>query len=86
MHSLTDNFKALASQRRLIVLRTLNGADKDVTEVAKLLGVKHNTASYHLRKLQREGYIQSVRRGRHTYYTLAPQLAASKLYAQIQKN
>jgi len=83
MQKFVTNFKALGSHRRLVILCFLRDESKNVNDVANFLKVTHSTASYHMKKLQREGYIVEQRQGKFTYYSVSPQLKPSRLYRQL---
>ena len=67
-------FKALADRHRIRILRLLARAD-DAVCVCKLepaLGLAQPTVSYHLKLLVNAGLLERERRGRFSYYRLAP--------------
>ena len=67
-------FKALADRHRVQILNLLAGAD-DAVCVCKLmpaLGLAQPTVSYHLKLLVDAGLLERERRGRFSYYRLAP--------------
>src|SRR3990172_11937560 len=67
-------FKALADRHRVRILNLLAGAD-DAVCVCKLepaLGLAQPTVSYHLKLLVEAGLLERERRGRFSYYRIAP--------------
>jgi len=67
-------FKAIADRHRVQILNLLAGADEAVC-VCKLmpaLGLAQPTVSYHLKLLIDAGLLERERRGRFSYYRLAP--------------
>lgn len=65
---------ALAQESRLQVFRLLVEAGKEglpAGEIARALGIPHNTMSSHLGILQRAGLIRSQRHGRSIIYAVA---------------
>jgi len=68
--------KALAHPVRLRMVQLLLHGRYTVGELAADCGVPDNTASEHLRLLQRCGFFTSEREGRRVYYVVAePHLA-----------
>lgn len=68
-------FSALAQPMRLNVFRALVAREPEgapAGEVARLLGVPHNTLSTHLAVLTRAGLARSERRGRSIVYRADP--------------
>ena len=55
-----DVFKALASDTRLTILKTLDERQKTVTELSKQLELNKSTLLEHLEKLETAGLVQRV--------------------------
>lgn len=83
MIQLIQNYKALGSDRRVLILRYLHSDPKTVQEIAKMLSVTSPAASFHLRKLYREGYVRIRRRGKNSYYFIPQHLLSSRWYARF---
>jgi len=65
--------RAVASPVRLRILSMLTASAMSATEVSRALGIKHASASYHLRQLEQAGLVEtsevrSVRGGRERRY------------------
>ncbi|MDD5341992.1 MAG: winged helix-turn-helix domain-containing protein [Patescibacteria group bacterium] len=83
MKKLISTFKALGSDRRLAILQLLNSGQCPVGELSRKLGIANSTASYHLRKLYREGYIEAQRRKNETWYSVPKRIRQLRLFRQI---
>ena len=69
------SLSALAQGTRLEVFRLLCCAGEEgiaAGEIARRVGIPHNTLSTHLAILQNAGLIQSERKGRQVTYSLVP--------------
>ena len=69
----TSCLAALAQESRLRVFRLLIEAGEEgrpAGEIARSLGIPHNTMSSHLGILQQAGLVQSVRQGRSVIYAV----------------
>jgi len=67
-----DSFKALASETRLDILRTLDGKKMSLKEITKATNLHKMTLYEHLSKLVTAGFIKRVEREGHkwVYYKL----------------
>ena len=66
--SLTMSLKALADEKRLIILRLLLNTDLCVGALAKHLGISKPAVSQHLRILRKAGFVKGEKRGYWTHY------------------
>lgn len=69
----TTSLSALAQESRLQVFRILVEAGEEglpAGEIARAVGVPHNTMSSHLGILQQAGLVQSQRQGRSVIYAV----------------
>lgn len=62
---------AMANEKRLLILCQLVGAERSVSELAELLGVRQSTISQHLAVLKREGFVESRRDAQQQFYSLS---------------
>ncbi len=62
--------KALAHPSRLLIVEALNGQEKCVAELTKLVGADVSTVSKHLAMLKEVGILVHEKRGTHVYYSL----------------
>jgi ArsR family transcriptional regulator, virulence genes transcriptional regulator len=68
--------KALSDPKRLRIIRELRYAERTVTELMDILGLKQSNTSQHLGVLRRIGVISSRREGNTIFYRLAnPRIA-----------
>ena len=67
-----DSFKALASETRLDILRTLDGKKLSLKEITKATNLHKMTLYEHLSKLVSAGFIKRIEREGHkwVYYKL----------------
>ena len=63
---------ALAAPERLKILRFLRDGERNVGQIAAMLGVEPVNASHHLSVLKHAGMIRGDKRGRFIYYSLVP--------------
>lgn len=69
--SVVDLFKALASKKRLDILRILFDSPKCVHEICELVEISQPLASQHLRVLKQAKIIAVESRGRENIYSVA---------------
>lgn len=69
--SVVDLFKALASKKRLEILRLLFTGPKCVHEICELVEISQPLASQHLRVLKQAKIIAVEARGRENLYSVA---------------
>jgi DNA-binding transcriptional ArsR family regulator len=65
---------ALAAPERLRILCLLRERPRNVTEMAKMLGMTLVNASHHIAVLRQAGFLRGKKSGRFVYYALAPGL------------
>ena len=63
--------KALAHEGRLMILCHLNGGERSVGELEKLLSQRQAAVSQQLARLRAEGLVKHRRDGKTIYYSLA---------------
>lgn len=68
--------KALAHEGRLLILCSLVGGEKSVTELEQLLGARQAAVSQQLARLRLEGLVNCRREGKAIYYSLGDPRAA----------
>jgi DNA-binding transcriptional ArsR family regulator len=66
-------FQALSEPMRLKVLNALRGGDRNVGELADLLGCTTANISKHLSLLAKGGFVERQTRGNSAYYRIADQ-------------
>lgn len=62
--------KAMANERRLMVLFHLAEGEKSVGELEKLVGLSQSALSQHLARLRRDSVVQTRRSAQTIYYSL----------------
>ncbi len=65
-----DWLAAIADPNRLSVVRILAGGSKNVTEMAKTLGIEIVNLSHHLNVMRQAGVVANERKGRFIIYSL----------------
>jgi len=67
-----ESFKALASETRLDILKTLDGKNMNLTEITKKTNLSKMTLHEHLNKLHTAGFVKRIERSGHkwVYYKL----------------
>jgi len=63
--------RALANQRRLMVLCQLAGGEKSVGQLAAPVGVSQSALSQHLAVLRQDGVVATRREGQTIWYRIA---------------
>ncbi|MFH0853076.1 MAG: winged helix-turn-helix domain-containing protein [bacterium] len=86
MKKLVNNLKALGSDRRLSIIKYLNNKPRNLSEIAIYLKVCISTASFHISKLVKEGYVNPERNGKYTYFLVDKQLKKSKFIKHVIKS
>ena len=62
--------KALANERRLMIVCALHGKERSVGELEKLIGLSQSALSQHLARLRRDGLVFTRRAAQTIYYSL----------------
>lgn len=62
--------QALATPSRLLILATLEGGPRTVSELVEAVGMEQSAVSHQLRHLRDVGLVVGERRGRHILYRL----------------
>lgn len=78
----SELMKALASEKRLMILCRLAEGEKPVGALAKLLQMRQAALSQHLALLRKDGLVAARRDGQTVYYSLASP-AARKIIAVL---
>lgn len=68
--------KALANERRLMILCALGAGERSVGELAACVGLGQSALSQHLAKLREDGLVVTRRRAQTIFYSLASREAA----------
>lgn len=63
--------KAMANERRLMILCHLNEGEHSVGELEKLLGISQSALSQHLARLRHDGLVTPRRSAQNIYYSLS---------------
>ena len=63
--------RAMANERRLLILFYLLDSEKSVGELQKLLGISQSALSQHLARLRAENLVTTRREAQNIYYTVA---------------
>lgn len=72
--------KALANERRLMILCHLSESERSVGELERLVGLSQSALSQHLARLREDGLVKTRRAAQTIYYSLdgeaAPRIIA----------
>jgi DNA-binding transcriptional ArsR family regulator len=63
-------FRAFSDTSRVRIMSALVGKEKNVTELAKLVGVTESAISHHMRGLRQLRIVRARRDGREVYYSI----------------
>lgn len=63
--------KAMANERRLLVLCHLAHGEKSVSELERLVGLSQSALSQHLARLRRDGLVATRRAAQTIFYSLS---------------
>jgi DNA-binding transcriptional ArsR family regulator len=63
-------FRAFSDTSRVRILSALVGDEKNVTELAKLVGVTESAISHHMRGLRQLHIVQARRDGKEVFYSI----------------
>ena len=63
-------FRVFSDTSRVRIVSALVGQEKNVTELAKLVGVTESAISHHMRGLRQLHIVQARRDGREVYYSI----------------
>ncbi|MGZ8363491.1 MAG: ArsR/SmtB family transcription factor [Caulobacteraceae bacterium] len=68
--------RALANERRLMILCQLAGGERQVAELVPVVGLSQSALSQHLAVLRDEGVLAARRQGQAVWYRIADPAAA----------
>lgn len=71
MEALSEHFRALGDPTRLRLLRLLEKAPLNVSEMVSIVGVAQSSVSHHLAKLRHLNLIREERQASYSFYSLA---------------
>ena len=63
-------FRAFSDTSRVRIMSALVGEEKNVTELAKLVGVTESAISHHMRGLRQLHIVRARRDGKEVYYSI----------------
>lgn len=66
----TGLLKALANEKRLLIVCTLSAGEKNVGELEEVIGLSQSALSQHLARLRRDGIVATRREAQTIYYSL----------------
>ncbi|GAB5389012.1 MAG: metalloregulator ArsR/SmtB family transcription factor [Alphaproteobacteria bacterium] len=67
--------KAMANERRLLILSYLTGGELSVSQLEAMLDLSQSALSQHLARLRRDGLVQTRREAQTIYYSLSCEYA-----------
>ncbi len=62
--------KALANEKRLLIVCILAAGEKNVGELEEVIGLSQSALSQHLARLRRDGVVETRREAQTIYYSL----------------
>ena len=62
--------KALANEKRLMIVCLLSKGEKNVGELEQVIGLSQSALSQHLARLRRDGVVETRREAQTIYYTI----------------
>lgn len=71
MYDLADFFKIFGESTRLRILMMLTIGERNVGDIADMLGMSHSAISHQLRVLKQARLVKSRREGKENHYSLA---------------
>ena len=80
LNRLSEYYKALSDEKRLLIVRLLGFREMCVCELTGALGVSQPNLSHHIRKLEQAGLVKSERRGKWVFYSLVDTGVLSRLF------
>jgi DNA-binding transcriptional ArsR family regulator len=70
-HAASALLKAMANERRLLILCYLAEAERSVGELEELIGISQSALSQHLARLRQDELVDARRSAQNIYYSLA---------------
>jgi len=67
---LAEFMSALSHPKRIRIIEELQGDEKDVSSLIKILDISQTAVSQHLSTMKKHGVLVSRREGHHVYYSL----------------
>lgn len=71
LYDLADLFKVFGDTTRIKILYALIDGDKNVSEIAELIGATQSAVSHQLRQLKQARLVRFTRQGKNVTYSLA---------------
>ncbi len=62
--------KALANEKRLLIVCILSQGEKNVGELEQIVGLSQSALSQHLARLRRDGVVETRREAQTIFYTI----------------
>jgi ArsR family transcriptional regulator, lead/cadmium/zinc/bismuth-responsive transcriptional repressor len=63
-------FRAFSDTSRVRIMSALVGTERNVTELAKLVGITESAISHHMRGLRQLHIVRARREGKEVYYSI----------------
>lgn len=71
--------KALANEKRLMIVSILSNGEKNVGELEEFVGLSQSALSQHLARLRRDNVVETRREAQTIYYSIKDQSAIQLL-------
>lgn len=72
--------KALANEKRLMIVCTLSQGEKNVGELEEVVGLSQSALSQHLARLRRDGIVDTRREAQTIYYSIKDKSVTALLH------
>ena len=72
----TEILKAMADERRLLIIRELLSREATVTELSQAIGIQLYNVSRHLKILEKSGLLEKKQKGINKIYRITDSIAA----------
>lgn len=86
MDQLEKVIKGFSDKNRIRILNLLLKDSWRVSDIAFELELEENLASHHLRTLQKNGIVKSIKKGREVYYSINKTRITSIVRQLLKKN
>ncbi|MEA3508062.1 MAG: metalloregulator ArsR/SmtB family transcription factor [Synergistota bacterium] len=77
MENMLSLFKAFSDPARIRIVMALKGQELCLCNLEEILGLSPSTVSRHVSILKREGFLDSRKNGKWTYFSLLPLMEGS---------
>lgn len=76
--------KALANEKRLMIVCILSQGEKNVGELEQFVGLSQSALSQHLARLRRDGVVETRREAQTIYYSIKDKAVSKLLHCMTE--